>query len=443
MGRAVSGIRHGHRRQQSTRESVAHQFAAAQPVSHSSGDRPIQWDFHFRGAPVFVNPDGSGGVSQSLYGFSRNLVTPYVQQYNLTVQYQMPKGWIVETGYIGSHGIHLLVEPSLNQALLVNSSSPVSYTNGVTVTQNSSANASIRVPVPGFSPSGLNLVTNGGYSHYDGLILEVSHAFAHGFQFKTDYTFSRSTDDDSGPSGSDLDSYQGNQLIPRYNRGVSDFNEPHRLVFQGVWTLPGPKSGWKGQLIGNWGLSGVYTIQSGLPFSISSTNGGGLAGLNGSVTVRANQVPGCTNAVTPGAVTQNLNDFVNAACFVAVPNVAAGTVLSGLSAQQGPGTGTYVVNNNGVATDTGIGSLFGTIGRNTYHGPNEHRFDLSLSKAFPVHKFLGEKGNIQFRAEAFKVFNNVIFANPAANISNSTFGHITSTLDSTGRILQLAVKVGF
>jgi hypothetical protein len=399
--------------------------------------------FTSAGAPNFVNPDGTPAVSQSLYGFTRGLVTPYVQQYNLSVQYQLPKGWIVETGYIGSHGIHLLVEPSLNQSLLASSANPFTYTNGVKVTQNSSANASIRVPVPGFSPAGLNLVTNQGYSHYNGFILEVSHAFAHSFQFKSVYTFSRSTDDDSGPTGSDLDSFQGNQLQPQYNRGVSDFNQPHRLVFQGVWNLPGPKSGLLEQIAGKWALSGVWTIQSGLPFSISSTNGGGLAGLGGSVTIRANYVSGCTDPVASGRTENNLNNYVNAACFVAVPNVASGTVLTGLNPQQGPGTGTYVVGANGVAGDSGVGSLFGTIGRNTYHGPSEQRFDLALSKSFPIRRFLGEKGNLQVRAEAFKALNNPIFSNPAANISTGTFGHITSTIDSAGRILQLAVKIGF
>ncbi len=349
----------------------------------------------------------------------------------------------METGYIGSHGIHLLVEPSLNQALLASSSNPYTYTNGVSVTQNSSANATIRVPVPGFSPAGLNLVTNQGYSHYNGFILEVSHAFAHGFQFKSVYTFSRSTDDDSGPTGSDLDSFTGNQLVPTFNRGVSDFNQPHRLVFQGVWEVPAPKTGLLGQVIGHWGLSGVYTLQSGLPFSVTSTSGGGLAGLSGSVTVRANYTPGCTGPIASGKVENNLNSYVNPGCFTAVPNIPAGTVITASSPQEGPGTGTYTVGANGVAGDTGVGSLFGGLGRNTYHGPNEHRFDLALTRAFPIRRFLGEKGNLQIRAEAFKVFNNAIFSNPAANISNSTFGHITSTLDSTGRILQLAVKVGF
>jgi hypothetical protein len=71
------------------------------------------------------NPDGSPAVSQSLDGFSRNMKTPYVEQYNFTVETQLPAGWIQETGYIGSRGVKLLVEPSLNQALLVNSSSPM------------------------------------------------------------------------------------------------------------------------------------------------------------------------------------------------------------------------------------------------------------------------------------------------------------------------------
>ena len=253
--------------------------------------------FTSAGAPIYLNPDGSTAVSQSLYGFTRDLATPYVQQYNFTIQTQLPAGWVLETGYIGSHGSDLLVEPSLNSALLVGSSSPITYSNafitaagfpnGYTVSQNSNANASIRVPVPGFSAAGLNLVTNQGYSHYNGLVIEARHALSRSFQFKMDYTFSKSTDNDSGPTGSDLDSFTGNQLVPSLSRGLSDFDLTNRFVFTGLWNLPGPKTGFLGQTIGNWGLSGVWTIQSGLPYSITSTNGGGLAGVNGSVTVRA------------------------------------------------------------------------------------------------------------------------------------------------------------
>jgi Carboxypeptidase regulatory-like domain len=404
--------------------------------------------FSSAGAPNFVNPNGSPAVSQSLYGFSRNLSTPYVQQYNFTIQTQVTSTWILETGYIGSRGVSLLVEPSVNQALLVNSSSPLTYNNpligagGYSVTQNSNANASIRVPVPGFSAAGLNLVTNQGYSHYNGLVVEARHDFAKSFQFKMDYTFSKSTDDDSGPTTSDLDSFTGNQLVPALNRGVSDFDLTNRFVFTGLWHLPGPQTGFLGETIGNWRLSGVWTIQSGLPFSITSTNGGGLAGVNGSETIRA-AAGSCSTVKTPGSATKNINDYMNPACFAIVPNLPAGTVLSNFNPQESKGTGSYVIGNNGVAGDSGVGSLFGGLGRNILRGPGSERFDLALSKIFPVRK-LGEQASLEFRAEAFKVLNNPIFSNPNANISvPSSFGTITSTVDSTGRILQLALKVNF
>ena len=72
-------------------------------------------------------------------------------------------------------------------------------------------------------------------------------------------------------------------------------------------------------------------------------------------------------------------------------------------------------------------------------GGLRNHVDLALTKVFPIH----ESVNLTFRAEAFKVFNNPIFSNPQSNISNSTFGRITSTIDSTGRILQLALKFNF
>jgi hypothetical protein len=119
-----------------------------------------------------------------------------------------------------------------------------------------------------------------------------------------------------------------------------------------------------------------------------------------------------------------------------------GTVLTGLTPQQGPGNGTYVIGSNGVLGDTAGGTLFGYSGRNILQGPFGQRFDLSATKSFRL-PFLGEEGNLTFRAEAFKVFNNPIFSNPQNNISNPNFGQITSTLDTTGRILQLALKLNF
>jgi hypothetical protein len=394
------------------------------------------------GVPIFLTAAGTPAVSQALYGFTRNIRIPYLEQYNLSVQYEVFRGWVVEVGYIGSHGVGLLVEPSLNQALLVNSASP--GIGGLVV--NSNNNATIRAPIPGFSPAGLNLVTNQGFSSYNAGIVEVRHDFARGFQFRMDYTYSKSIDNDSGPTGSDLDSFVGNQLVPFLERAQSDFNQPHRIVFTYVWNLPGPKTGILGHVVGGWGVSGQYILQSGLPITISSTTGGSLYGLNGSVTVPAN-VTSCSGYTTSGATTSKLNNYLNSACFSAVnptplPN---GTVLTGLTTFGGPGSQSYTVG-GAVPGDTSGASIFGFGARNIARGPFEQRFDFALTKTIPIH----ESMNLQFRAEAFKLFNNVIFANPSSNISNfnsnpalNNFGVITSTLDSTGRILQLALKLNF
>ena len=133
-----------------------------------------------------------------------------------------------------------------------------------------------------------------------------------------------------------------------------------------------------------------------------------------------------------------LNGYLNAACFSPIPTLPNGTVINNLTASQGPGNQSYVI--GGAPGDNSGGTLFATGARNIVRGPFEQRFDLALIKDI---KFR-ERFDLQFRAEAFKLFNNVIFANPAtSNISNGTFGIITSTLDTTGRILQLGLKLNF
>ncbi len=412
--------------------------------------------FSAGGAPIFVNADGSPGVSQALYGFTRNLRAPYLEQWNLSVQYEIVKNWVLEVGYLGSHGVALLVEPSLNQALLVNSANAITYTNpmiiangyanGFAVNVNSNANAPLRVPVPGFSAAGLNLVTNQGFSSYNAATFELRHAFAKHYQFKFDYTFSHSIDNDSGPAGSDLDSFQGNQLVPFLSRASSDFDQPHRAVFTYMWDLPGPRAGLAAKTLGGWRLSGIYTLQSGLPFSVTTSTGGGLGGVTGSVTVRGNEVSPCTGGLqASGSVNQHLGDFINASCFAPVTNLPAGTVLSGLNPQQGPGNQSYTIGPGGPG-DSGVGTLFGVSGRNVLRGPFGQRFDLALVKTVAVY----ERTNLQIRAEAFKLFNNVNFSNPSSNINTynsnpalNSFGVINSTLDTTGRIVQFALKLNF
>jgi hypothetical protein len=304
-----------------------------------------------------------------------------------------------------------------------------------TITTNSAANAPLRVPEIGISPGGNTAIQNLGYSNYQALIAEVRHAFAHGVRANVDYTWSKSIDDVSSVGG-----FVVNPALPNLSRSVADFNEPQRVVGTYTWDLPGPKSGWKRGVLGGWEWSGIVTVQTGLPLSVTSSSGGSLEGLTGSGTAN---LATCTGGpvVTPGSANANRTHYLNKTCFAAVPTLASGTVVSGYNQLQGPGTDSFPVGPTGPG-DPGTGSLLGNGPRNGVHGPRDSDFDMSVIKNFPM-KWMGEGGNFQFRFEGFKIFNNVNFSSPSANINSSTFGAITSTLDTTGRILQLAAKLSF
>jgi hypothetical protein len=114
--------------------------------------------------------------------------------------------------------------------------------------------------------------------------------------------------------------------------------------------------------------------------------------------------------------------------------LGGGQTFGGLTQYESPGDNTYTI------TPGGSGRLLGSSGRGAYLGPFQQRWDSTLSKVIPA-RFLGEAGNVELRAEAFKVFNTPVFSAPASVAGAATFGKITSTIDNTGRQLQFAVKV--
>ena len=123
---------------------------------------------------------------------------------------------------------------------------------------------------------------------------------------------------------------------------------------------------------------------------------------------------------------------MNPACFAAVPNLPAGTVLSNFNPQQTNGTGSYLVGNNGVAGDSGVGSLFGGLGRNILRGPGAERFDLALSKIFPVRK-LGEAGKRRIPRRSVQGFEQSDFLES---------GRLTSATRLSGPSLQPWIAQG-
>src|SRR5262249_27840799 len=148
------------------------------PLNNPFPNLPVPSQFSiFPTPPSFAGFSGAGsplfsGPLLSLNPFERGIRTPYVGSWNLTVQRELPGHFSIEAGYVGTEGIKFLQGRQLNQALLANANHPiiVGGANGVfvtTLTTVSSCDASARVPVLGFSITGLNMVTGNGHSTFN------------------------------------------------------------------------------------------------------------------------------------------------------------------------------------------------------------------------------------------------------------------------------------
>jgi hypothetical protein len=171
-----------------------------------------------------------------------------------------------------------------------------------------------------------------------------------------------------------------------------------------------------------WAISGVVTLQSGLPFSIFDSAAGTLFGPSTSFTT-GSVAAGKTlhDAARSGSVSSRVNQFFNNSVFVPAPFIPDGGLIDG----QFP--------------VTGGGTVFGNLGRNVLTGPDQRNVDMALIKRTR----LTEKVRMGFRWEVFNIFNHPNFANPASDVSTpSTFGKITA-MSVNSRIMQFGLKLEF
>jgi len=342
----------------------------------------------------------------------------YAQEYNLNVQTDLGHDYLLEVGYVGSRGLHLSRGVLRNQADLASPSNPI---RGVTT--NTLANITQRVPILGFAPAALIEDNTEGASWYNGLQASVTKRFSRGLQFLASYTFSKTLDIDAvsiaeasqGTAGSAI----GDQSDPRRRYGRTNFDRPHRFVLSYTYDFPTLKDGSRflGGLINGWQLSGVTTIQSGSALTVTGTNSTNVSGITADFAPLSGSCPGF---VSPGSVQHKLNNYFSNSCFATGPT----------------GAPVYpVVGDDGVATG------FGNSGVGITNGPDQNNWDISLLKKIAIGR-LGEGANLQFRAEFFNAFNTPQFSNPDTNLSDPTFGRITST-SVNPRIIQLGLKLNF
>lgn len=369
-----------------------------------------------------------GGTSPSSFIVAyvpQNPARNYVLIWNLNVEQQLTASTTLSVGYVGNHGVHML-----NRADDVNSTQPISTSTG------------LLFPFPAASGQRLNSnfgairgVFWDGSSVYDALQVKASKSFSHGFQIQGAYTFSKGIDTDSSSNVGDQFENSISSLFlfcKSCTRGLSDFNITHALSVNYVWEVPTPSS-WKGFLahaFGGWQLGGVVTAQSGVPFT--PLIGGDPLGLNSSDPFAyPSRVagPGCDSPVNSG----NANNYIKVQCF-GVPLASAAIASQCTAYSAVPGS---------------CQNLFGNAGRNTVIGPGLFTWDFSLFKNNYIPR-ISEKFNVQFRIEAFNIFNRANFAPP---IDNSTLfdqngnrvggaGAIDQTV-TPGREIQFGLKINW
>lgn len=358
--------------------------------------------------PLF--PAYSPTTTTTIYAVAPGFRPAMVQQFSLNLQTEIHAGWLLEGGYVGSRGIHLVRQRSLNQALSASPSNPIRGETSDTI-----ANIRGRVPVPGVPPDSLLIMESEGSSWYNALELSLTKRLSHGLEFLASYTFSKTLDTD----GADINSTSsgngltlGDQNSPSQRWGRASFDRTHRFVFSETWTLPGPSTGFARSVLGGWDLATVITIQSGSALTIADTNANNVFGISED---RAEVSGKCAKNqfVTAGPIGSKLNNYFNSSCFTTPPVIGA----------------------------DGIGTAFGNSGTGIVDGPGEVNLDLAVSKTVGL-AWPHENSTLQVRAEFFNAFNHPQFANPDTNFSSPTFGVITSTAVNA-RVGQLALRWSF
>jgi hypothetical protein len=333
-----------------------------------------------------------------------------VHQFSLNLQAEFLEGWLLEAGYVGTHGTHLQRFRSLNQALDASPGHPIRGETANTV-----ANTGLRVPVPGIRPDALREMESEGSSSYNGLEASLTKRLSRGLQFLASYTFSKTLDTDganiNGTSASNALTL-GDQNSPSQRWGRTSFDRTHRFVFSGIWTRPAPPAGSGSELLGGWTLAAVAVLQSGSALTIADTNASNVFGISEDRAQLSGACPG-SRLVKAGSVESKLNGYFNPTCFAAPPIIGA----------------------------DGKGTAFGNSSTGITVGPGQANLDIAVSKSIALASILGE-GFLEIRADFFNAFNHPQFANPDANFTSPTFGVISSTAVNP-RIGQVALRFRF
>jgi len=398
----------------------------------SSGPNPLQGQFSAGGQDLLTNPKPGSQVGKlSTSTVESNPHRNYVLQWNLNVQRQIARDMSVSLGYIGSHGVHMLIRgddgnmtiPTLTPVGYLFPCGPPINADGTCTAGNNAAGTSAKIN-PAVGP--IRYLYWGSDSFYDGMNVNIDKRMAHGLQFQVAYTWSKSIDDDSSTIAGDTFGNSLNSLYwfaPKSLRGLSDFNVGQSATINLLWAVPVSKSleGFAKTALGGWQLGGIFKINTGIPTTaIINGDPAGLGNNGADQFGIPNRIPGC-DRVNHNYIGGTSPSYINASCYT-LPTVSASSPYASQCASfpgavAPPPTGQVYCAN-----------LLGNAGRNTIIGPKLVNLDFSATKNSPIHR-ISETFNVQFRTEIFNILNHSNFVPPEPLTGASLF-------DATGAPLN-------
>lgn len=385
-----------------------------------------------------------------------HLRTPYIYQYNLSVQRDLFNDSILEMNYVGSssHGLTALMDA--NPMILGTTTRLLDQLPG-----NSTCGTISGIPCFGQLPEFKN-AANANYNSVEASLTRQPKSSKLGTMYYTlAYTFAHNLDDASGFR-------QRNSFVPYYDPRLyyasSDTDIRQRISFSGGWDLPFERMWGDGpqRLTRGWSLYPIFTWHTGFPFDINASLPGSSNPLNPGTSGAGD--PYLTNAAVVGPI-QTFNPdhrrTINEITYGMSPTGTCQTTTT-------PVTGNFYFNPNGFSNVPLENSSYfdgGTpnpcfpsldpvnnpkdrtygLHRNTLRGPGLTNLDLAVAKTTTI----TERIALDFRVEYFNALNHPEFAQPSTNINDpplSLFGQITSTgtfRGSAPRIGQLAARITF
>jgi len=336
-------------------------------------------------------------------GIQKNFVSAYTNEWSFGVQRELAQNLLLEVTYVGNESHKLPMSWNINQAIPATAGSVNS-----------------RRPYQGWGSITGGFISSIGNANFNSLQTRLERRFSRGLSFIVAYTWSKSIDQganiSTGANNSGGFAQDARNLSAE--RGLSDFNVPHRFVASYVWDLPFASKSNRAVngIVSGWQLKGILTLQKGQPFTLYD-------GVDQSNTGGNNDRP---NVIGDWRI----SDPGVAAWFNTCTILANGN-RSNCQSGQNP------------AWQIGPLGTFGNAGRNILAGPGLVNFDLGLARQFKV----TERVAIQFRSEFFNLPNHANFFLPGSTVTSSSLGTLSQAADqpNTGaqRQIQFALKVVF